>query len=131
MSEREFYAGAWGMELRANTTRDGFVDDGNIAWPERIVEARRQWPEAPVEDFEKVGKRLWRDRASGVEYKEEGGAPMCAVGTDSTRFVSCFLVVGGRLIFLARSHVEQGTFVRHGEVVARELPVQAAARVIH
>ena len=43
-------AGAWGGELTRDTTRAGVVDDGNIAWPERIIEARRQWIEVPAAD---------------------------------------------------------------------------------
>ena len=78
-------SGSWGMELKADTTRDGFIDDGNIAWPERIVEARRQWTQARAEEFEKVGRRRWRDRASGVEYREEDGSPLLSIGTDAVR----------------------------------------------
>jgi hypothetical protein len=74
---------------------------------------------------------LWRDKATGVEYHQEPGAPLLGVGTDSVRFVSCFLVVGDKLVFLARADIDQGIYVHHGEVVARELPSQAAVAVIH
>jgi hypothetical protein len=78
MSRDTYYGGVIGMELKQDTSRDGFVDDGNIAWPERIVEARRQWTQARSEDFERVGRSRWRDRATGVEHRAADGAP-CSV----------------------------------------------------
>ena len=39
--------------------------DQPLAWPERIVEARRQWLEVRPEDFERVGRRRWRDLGAG------------------------------------------------------------------
>jgi len=130
MTREELYQGVWGTELRANDSRAGVVDDGNVAWPERIVEARRQWPQARVEDFDKVGKRAWRDKATGIEYRQEDGCSLLAVGTDSTRGITCFLVEGGRLVFLRRVDVPEAFVVHHGEVVGRELHVQLAPVVI-
>ena len=115
MAREELYPGVIGMQIEADTTREGVIDDGNVAWPDRIFEARRQWPEARLEDFEKVGKRLWRDKASGVEYRQAHGAPLLDIGTDATRFISCFIIVGGSLVFLERSDIPQGRVLHHGE----------------
>jgi hypothetical protein len=51
------YGGSWGGQLEADTSRAGILDDGTVAWPERVIEARRQWLEAQPDDFEQVGKR--------------------------------------------------------------------------
>jgi hypothetical protein len=56
-SQREevSYDGSWGAQLEApDTSRHGVVDDGLVAFPERIVEAERQWFHARAEDFEQV-----------------------------------------------------------------------------
>jgi hypothetical protein len=120
---------SWGLEVKTETSRAGVVDDGNVAWPERIVEARRQWPEARAEDFERVGRRRWRDRGSGVEYRQADGCPLLAVGTDAVRDVVAFLISGGKIVFLERD-VPEGLLVHHGPVVARELSVQVAPVMI-
>jgi hypothetical protein len=115
MSEREVYGGAWGAELTADNSRDGFVDDGNIAWPERVTQASRQWPQVPAEDFERVGRRRWRDKASGLLYRQSDGAPLHSIGTDATRFISAFFVsLDGRIVFLERADIPEGTVVHHG-----------------
>jgi hypothetical protein len=55
LAANDTYAGvARGQQVTADTTRAGVVDDGNIAWPERIEQARRSWPQARAEDFEKI-----------------------------------------------------------------------------
>jgi len=95
-----------------------------------VVEARRQWTEARPEDFEKVGKYVWRDKATGIEYREEAGSPLLSIGTEAARFISAFFVLDGRLVFLARADVPQGTFIHHGEIIEREVQVQLAPRVI-
>jgi hypothetical protein len=116
MSRDTYYGGVIGMELKQDTSRDGFVDDGNIAWPERIVEARRQWTQARSEDFERVGRRRWRDRATGVEHRAADGAPLLSIGTDAVRDIACFFVTPeGRLVFLERD-VPEGTVIHHGPV---------------
>lgn len=79
----ERYQGGIGDELKPDTSRAGVVDDGNIAWPERLVDARRQCMDVPAEDFERVGQRRWRDRGSGIEYCESGGASLLSVGRQS------------------------------------------------
>ena len=66
--------GVIGQELVLDNPRQGHIDDGNIAFAERLVEARRQWPQARPEDFDKIGKRSWRDKATGIEYREVGDA---------------------------------------------------------
>jgi hypothetical protein len=113
---------------RFDTTREGIVDDGLIAWPERVVEAGRQWPQARAEDFERVGKRRWRDRASGTEYRHVDGTPLLSIGTTSSSDVSLFFVDGGRLIFLRRADLAEGTVVYHGPVIAKEMPPHAGGR---
>jgi hypothetical protein len=65
MAREELYPGVIGMEVKADTSREGVVDDGNVAWEERVYAARQQWTQARPEDFEKVDKRTWRDRATG------------------------------------------------------------------
>jgi hypothetical protein len=42
----------WGGRLDEDTSRAGTVDDGLVAWPERIIEAERQWTQAKASDFE-------------------------------------------------------------------------------
>lgn len=117
----EIYGAAFGQRLEADTSRDGYVDDGNIAWEERVVEARRQWPEARPEDFEKVGKRGWRDKATGLEFRQASGAPLLTVGSDANRGITCFFVEGGKLIFLCRADVPEGRYVHHGEIYAAQV----------
>ena len=117
-------SGAWGMELKQENKRDGVVDDGSIAWPERVEQAAVQWPQAAAEDFELVGRRRWRDRASGVLYRQASGCPLLAIGTDATRDVIAFFVTGGRLVFLEPADRPEGTCVVHGQVISRELDIQ-------
>ena len=97
----------YGRQITADTTRSGVVDDGNTAWPERVAEARRSWPQANPADFEKVGKRGYRDRATGVEYVAVRGAVMLNVGGEQNRGINCFLVEGGKLVFLRRPEFEE------------------------
>ena len=47
--ERERYRAESASELKPDTSRAGVVDDGNIAWPERLVDARRQCMDVPAE----------------------------------------------------------------------------------
>jgi hypothetical protein len=128
---REDPPGAFGMEVKADTSRDGFVDDGLIAFDERVVEARRQWIEADGEDFERVGRRRWRDRATGRLYRQADGCPLLAVGMPAVRDVVAFFIRDGKMVFLEPADRPEGTFVYHGPVVGRELDVQIAPRVIH
>ncbi len=109
------YGGAWGQEIKADDTRQGVIDDGNVAWEERVVEARRQWPQGSASDFERVGKRRWRDMASGIVYRQAHGAPLLSVGTDANRFISVFFVESGKLVFLERADIDPGVFVHHGQ----------------
>jgi hypothetical protein len=103
-------SGVYGGKIDASNPRAGVVDDGNIAWPERVLEARRMWPQADAADFEPLDPRgrRWRDKASGVEYIQPGGAPLLSPGQESTRFISCFFVNSdGYLVFLQRADIEQ------------------------
>jgi hypothetical protein len=111
----EFYGASWGRQITADTSREGVVDDGNVAWEERVFQARQQRTQASRDDFEKVGKRRWRDRATGVEYRHAHGAPLQSIGTDATRNISCFFIEGGKLVFLRRADIPEGILVHHGE----------------
>lgn len=114
---------AHGREIKVDNSRDGYEDDGNVAWPEGIEEASRQWPRANADDFERTGKRTYTDRATGVEYVQVSGAPVLGIGTEATRFISVFFVdeTVGRLIFLKRADVEERMFVHHGAVTSRQV----------
>jgi hypothetical protein len=116
MTRQDLYPGVIGMEIKADNSRDGVVDDGNVSWPERVTQARRQWTQASPEDFEKIGKRVWRDRASGIQYRQASGAPLLDIGTDAVRFISVFFVLDGKLVFLERADIPTGTVVHHGPV---------------
>ena len=74
---------------------------------------------------------MWRDRATGLEYRQTHGCPLLGVGTDSVRFVSAFFVLDDRLVFLERADIPEATFVHHGEVTARQLDVQLSPVRIH
>jgi hypothetical protein len=100
---------AWGGQLQTDNPRSGIIDDGNYAFPERIVEARRQWPEADAGDFEKVGWSTWRDTQSGIEYRALPGAPLLDIGSHATQNVACFIVSDGRLVVLRRADILEGT----------------------
>ena len=103
LAENDPYAGAVvGGQISADVSRNGVVDDGNIAWPERVDQARRSWMEASLEDFEPLDSRgrFWRDKATGREYKALSGAPLLSLATEATRGISAFLVWGQRLVFL-------------------------------
>lgn len=114
---------SWGGEVKADTSRAGVVDDGNIGWPERIREAERQWPRARAQDFERTSKRIYVDRATGAEFKSVSGAPLLSIGTPANDGISCFFVDGGgRLVFLLPSTFPEARTVHHGSVVGREVP---------
>jgi hypothetical protein len=123
--EADQYGPAWGAKLEADRSREGFVDDGLIAWPERIVDARRQWLEAQPDDFEQVGKRLYRDKASGIEYRHVSGSPLLTIGAPGSEGVSVFFVHGGKLVFLRWADLPIGTSVNHGPIIAMQLPTYA------
>jgi hypothetical protein len=123
------YIGVWGQEVTADNTREGVVDDGLTAYEERVVEARRQWPEAQAADFEQIGKRRWRDRASGTEYRHVDGTPLLSIGVTSSVDVSVFFVADGRLIFLRRADLPEGSTVSHGSVIAQEIVGDWGGRV--
>ena len=119
---------ALGAELTTDSSRAGVVDDGLVAWPERIAEARRQWVQAQAEDFEQLDKRLFRVRASGLEYRRVHGSPLLAIGTPGADGISTFFVDGGgTLVFLRRADLPEETrTVTHGYVIAREVPPYAS-----
>ena len=94
-----------GQRVEADMSRSGTLDTGSNAWPERLLEARRAWPEARSEDFEQVDRRgrLFRDRATNTVYRRLSGAPILDIGSEATRGVSCFFVRGGEIIVLRPS----------------------------
>jgi hypothetical protein len=82
-----------------------------------MVEARRQWMEVPCEDFERVGPAaLARPGERGRVPRGRRGTFAGGVGQEATRDVSCFFIEGGKLIFLRRADVPEGTVVHHGPV---------------
>ena len=100
--------GRLGQELAVDDSRAGHIDDWLLAWPERVVEAERQWTRANPADFQKTGKRTYVDRATGVAFKQVHGTPLLSIGTPANDGISCFLVDGGRLVFLRRADLPQG-----------------------
>jgi len=111
-----------GGEVREDTSRAGVIDDGLEAFPERIEQARRSWPEAQAADFERVAKRRYADRATGTEYEHVSGLPLLAVGGPVVEDIDCWFIEHGRLIFLRRADrlvgrtVITATGVRAGKV---------------
>jgi len=85
---------------------------------ERIDQARRSWPQARAEDFEKIGKRHYRDRGSGsgIELVAMRGAPLLSVGQEETRGAACFFVEAGRIVVLRREDFEQPLLGATGHV---------------
>jgi hypothetical protein len=86
-----------------------------------ITFARRHWPEAKEQDFERQGK-AWVDKATGVEYKRVRFNPL--VTTDpKTTGVSTFIVTDDSLIFLRKADEPAPVAERLvlGEVGAREV----------
>jgi hypothetical protein len=112
---------ARGEQVSADSGRHGVVDDGNVAWPERVAEARRSWPEARAEDFAKIGKRRYRDRGSGLELVTVRGAPLLAVGQEETRGAACFFVEAGRIVVLRREEFEQPLLGPAGYVYGQQV----------
>ena len=98
----------------------GGVGDGLDVNPETLDAARQSWPEASAADFERTGRRMWRDRATGVEYRRVRGCPLARLGSPVGSPVAVFYFSDGRFYFLARADQPQGESRRLGEVgVAR------------
>ena len=137
LAENDPYTGAVvGGQISADTSRNGVVDEGNIAWPERIEQARRSWARASLEDFEPLDTRgrYWRDRVTGREYKALAGAPLLSVAQEATCGVSAFLVWGQRLVFLRPADVPEALYGPEGHVYGgqvRRTPVDADALSLH
>jgi hypothetical protein len=111
-----------GEQLKPGENRDGVVDDGNVAWPERVEEARRSWPQARPEDFEKTGKRRYVDRATGVEYLRVPGAPLLSAGAEETRGATVFFVSpDNRIVLLRRADFPVELVGPTGYVTARKV----------
>ena len=123
-----------GEQIKADGGRHGVVDDGNVAWPERVAEARRSWTQARAEDFQQTGKRRFVDRATGLEYRSLPGCPLLSVGSEVTRGVSCFLVQGQRLVFLRRADYPEellgATGHVHGQVLSAASPGPEGPRIL-
>ena len=115
---------AAGRQVRLDTSREGVVDDGNIAFEERVLEARRQWPEARAEDFEQIDRRgrLFRDRGSGLEYRRVHGSPLLDLYSPANAAISCFFVANGQLVFLKPADHKDATTVYVGHVVGYQVP---------
>ena len=118
------YAGvAHGEQVTSDSGRHGVVDTGDVAWPERILEARRSWPQADPRDFTKVGKRGYVDKATGTEYVAARGAVLLMVGGEQNRGISCFFVQDGKLVFLLRLEYEAPLLGPAGRVHAQQVSV--------
>lgn len=89
-----------GRQITLDSSRAGTLDDGCNAYPERVAEAGRCWPEARASDFEQTGKRRFVDRATGRLYRRVPGAPLLAVGSEANRGISTWFVAGGTIVFL-------------------------------
>ena len=90
-------------------------------YPERVAQARRSWPEARAEDFEKIGKRTYRDRGSGLELVALRGAPLLSIGQEETRGAACFLIEAGRIVVLRRPDDEQPLLGPEGRVYGQQI----------
>jgi len=78
-----------------------YDDDGNWVTDERLAAARDAWTEARAEDFEHIGKRAWRDKASGKQYRQIRGTPFPGMGSSGGDVVDLFFTDRGRFVFLA------------------------------
>jgi len=87
-----------------------------------VIDARRQWLEAQPGDFEQVGKRLYRDKATGITYAHVRGAATLTIGAPGSEAVSVFFVQAGKIVFLRRADLPTGTSVNHGPIIAMQLP---------
>lgn len=115
--------GAWGKEVRDDADNSRMPKSTTVT-PHGRSESRRpsaQWPQARREDFEKIGKRLYRDRATGIEYMAVLGAVLLGIGTETTRNISAFFVDDGRLTFLRRADIDPVLTVWHGPVEGRQI----------
>ena len=122
--ELSFQRGVIGMQIEAENPRQGHVDDGLVAYEERIEVARRHWHEAKREDFERGRRGRWTDKATGVAYREFGG---CGPDLNPTlEACDLWFVESGRLVLLVRAerHNPQTTVV-HGEVISRQIRLMA------
>lgn len=126
LAEQDPYI-AWGQEVTADggsAGRAGVIDDGLVAWPERVVEARRQWPQARAEDYEKIDRRVYVDRATGIEYRRPPGCPLLSVGTPVNAGIVCFFVdASGELVFLEPAGYDPTVRVHHGPIVQEVIPM--------
>jgi hypothetical protein len=111
-----FPLGVRGEQIKPDESRIGLVDDGNLAWDERCIEARRQWPQADPQDFEQIGRRRWRDRASGITYRSARGAPLLDMFGDANRNIVTWFVSGGRITFLELDVMPEERVIYHGPV---------------
>jgi hypothetical protein len=124
--------GVIGMELKPDAPDVSTIIDGSEATPTNLAQARMQFPEAPRESFELVGKRRWKDKATGTVYAEARGAVLLSIG-DATRNIVAFFQLGDRLVFLDRLDVEKGLSVqmsgpiRSGKVVDGVIRWEGAA----
>jgi hypothetical protein len=115
----EIYQGVWGEEIRADTSRVGHVDNGLIAYPERLAVARKHWPEARRHDFEQSGRRRWIDRATGTTYRRDGGCGVLM--TPTLEAIDAWFVEGGEIVLLIRDDRAEASTVVHGEFYGAEI----------
>ena len=124
LAEADPYANvARGQQVTVDTSRNGTIDTGSTAWPERIREAQRAWPQGRPEDFEPLDQRgnLFRDRATNTVYRRLSGAPVLAIGEESTRGASLFIVRAGEIIVLRPAPYEPNLYGATGYIYGEKL----------
>jgi hypothetical protein len=82
----------------------GTVTYGIEAHEESIAYAARHWPERKLKDFE-IERRVWRDRATGEEYRVVPGNPLLSLGHvgGGDQSVADFFVVANDLLWFLKS----------------------------
>jgi hypothetical protein len=110
-----YYGGVIGRELTVDTPRASYIDDGLIAFDERVQTARQHWPQGKSSDFEQLDRRRYRDVATGRVYRHERG---CGPLLNPTiEALDCWFVKDGKLVLLVRDERSETTAtVVHGPI---------------
>ena len=122
------------LETRDRAEVVGTIDLFPAATAENVEVARRHYLEARPEDFDRPTRRIWRDRASGREYRRLPGSPLTDAKHKDDGAV--FYVDGDVLVFLRlrgaqpADSVELGNLTS-GEVNPRLVPANTNEPVIY
>jgi hypothetical protein len=88
------------------------ANEGSIAY------AERHWPRRDLKDFH-IADRVWRDRATGEEYRVARGNPLLSLGHGGDQSVAdCFVVADELLWFLKSTEAPATSRQVRGSVVA-------------